>query len=119
MTNNDEVRERKINIFAPLMLEWGKKNLRKFPWRKELDNPYKILCTEILLQKTSVEKVLSVYHKFFERFPTEKQLSKAKIEDVVAIRNFTFLIKRNKSRVASPIPGGMSITRKSSFSDLV
>lgn len=85
MTNGEETFERKLNIFAPLVLSWGENHLREFPWRKELSDPYKLLSTEILLQKTSANNVLSVYSKFFDKFPTEENLANANLKDVLEI----------------------------------
>lgn len=83
MKPEPKILERKLNLFAHLILGFGKDCYRDFSWRKELDNPYKIICTEILLQKTSAEKVEAIYHEFFRKFPNEKVLSNSKIEEVV------------------------------------
>ena len=49
----------------------GRHNL---PWRKTR-NPYKILVSEIMLQQTQVERVVSFYKKFIKRFPTASRLA--------------------------------------------
>ena len=41
---------------------------RDLPWRRT-DDPYEILISEFMLQQTQVERVLSKYPLFLERFP--------------------------------------------------
>jgi len=72
-------------LFQQLLLDWGKHNFRDFPWRNELEDPYIILCTEILLQKTSAEKVLPIFSNFFELFPTVKVLADSNLDDVASV----------------------------------
>jgi A/G-specific adenine glycosylase len=66
------------------LLEWFHDNRRAFPWRETFDapNPYVILFTEIMLQRTKAEQVVPVYAEFFQRYPTFKELSRAKPRDV-------------------------------------
>lgn len=49
---------------------------RKFPWRETID-PYKILVSEILLQKTNVRKVVQVYNELIENYPSILDLANA------------------------------------------
>lgn len=64
------------------LLSWYEKEGREFPWRK-ISDPYRILVTEILLQKTSAGQVESVYSSFFSSFPTLESLWRS---DVVAVK---------------------------------
>ncbi len=54
----------KSKVFNEKLLKWGKLNRRTFKWR-ETQDPYKILISEILLQKTQAEQVASIYDVFF------------------------------------------------------
>lgn len=75
------------------LLSWFKKYGRKFPWRETRD-PYKIYIAETLLQKTNVEKVLPAYLSLIKKYPTVKQLSKAKIGELKKTIKPLGLIKR-------------------------
>ena len=46
---------KKIEVFQIKLRKWFKTNKRSFPWRKNNLSSYKILITEILLQKTKAE----------------------------------------------------------------
>lgn len=69
--------------FEKTLIVWHKKNLRNFLWRTT-DDPYTILLTEIMLQRTRAEKVSEIYEIFFKQYPniislsnaSEKELSK-------------------------------------------
>lgn len=52
------------------------------PWRKTR-NPYRILVSEIMLQQTQVDRVISFYKAFLKQFPTPKTLAEAPLSDVL------------------------------------
>lgn len=77
--------ERNIKAtFRKCLLLWYKVNKREFPWRYSND-PYKIIVSEVLLQKTNVAKVLRVFNYFIEKYPSVNELSAAKLADVEKI----------------------------------
>jgi A/G-specific adenine glycosylase len=57
---------------------------RDFPWRNTTD-PYKILVSEFLLQKTHVRKVEEIFVEFIKRYPSTTQLANAEINEVKEI----------------------------------
>jgi DNA (cytosine-5)-methyltransferase 1 len=67
--------------FKKKLLQWYKENKRNFPWRNEKD-PYKILISEVLLQKTDAPKVLPVYNKIIQHYPTVEKLKTAALPDL-------------------------------------
>lgn len=67
--------------FGSALLQWFKKNRRRFPWR-ETTNPFYTLVSEILLHRTKANQVLSVYNDFIEKFPTIDRLSSARFDEV-------------------------------------
>jgi len=71
------------NIRKKILL-WYRKNERKLPWRN-VNDPYKIWISEVMLQQTRVSTVIPYYERFIKRFPTIKDLSKASIEDIYQI----------------------------------
>lgn len=77
--------EKKIGKkFQISILNWFASNGRCLPWRN-INEPFKILVAEFLLQKTDVEKVIPVYKKFIYRWPSPQSLSKARISSVSKI----------------------------------
>jgi DNA (cytosine-5)-methyltransferase 1 len=81
------------NEFRKDLLLWYKINKRNFPWRYSND-PYKILVSEVLLQKTNVSKVLPVFNHFIQKYPTINELSVAKQAEVEKIIKDLGLIYR-------------------------
>jgi len=73
------------NEFAKLLLKWYEKNGRDLPWRFKggaHPNPYAVLVSELMLQQTTVQTVLSYYPKFMSRFQTVEDLAAALQEEV-------------------------------------
>jgi A/G-specific adenine glycosylase len=52
------------------------------PWRKT-KNPYRILVSEIMLQQTQVDRVIPLYLKFIQRYPTPQKLAEAPLSQVL------------------------------------
>ena len=55
----------KINKFQSIILDWHFDNKRDLPWRNTTD-PYKILISEIFLQRTQAKQVIPIYKKFIK-----------------------------------------------------
>ncbi len=60
-----------------------KEGKRDFPWRNT-KNPYHILVSEIMLQQTQAERVVSKYISFLKKWPTLKKLAQAELREVLA-----------------------------------
>lgn len=58
------------------LLRWYHSNKRDLPWRNTND-PYKIWVSEVMLQQTRVDTVISYYHRFLKAFPTIYDLASA------------------------------------------
>jgi A/G-specific adenine glycosylase len=65
------------------LLAWYTKNRRNLPWRGTRD-PYCIWISEIMLQQTRVAVALDRYQRFLRRFPSVKELARARQSSVVA-----------------------------------
>lgn len=63
------------------LIDWFRDNGRDFPWRQAAD-PYHILVSELLLQKTDSRTVGQVYLEFISRFPTPAHVSEAPLEEI-------------------------------------
>jgi hypothetical protein len=59
---------------AGLLLAWYDVHRRSLPWRENRD-PYRIWVSEVMLQQTRVETVLSYFNSFLERFPDIRTLA--------------------------------------------
>lgn len=55
---------------------------RSFPWRY-IDDPYKILISEIMLQQTQTYRVIEKYCEFLQAFPTVQALASAPSKEVL------------------------------------
>ena len=64
------------------LLDWYKRNHRKLPWR-EVNDPYKIWLSEIMLQQTQVVTVIPYFEKFIKQFPSISQLANSELDTVL------------------------------------
>ena len=78
---NAVIEPSKKELFVDTLLEWHKRNSRDFPWRR-ISDPYKILISEILLQKTRAENVVVVFNRFATKYPNAKKLSIASFSEL-------------------------------------
>lgn len=67
-----------------LILDWYDHNARRLPWR-EVQDPYAIWVSEVMLQQTKVETAIPYYLRWIERFPDIETLAAATEQDVLAI----------------------------------
>ena len=74
-----------IKSQAYKIINWYRKYGRKFPWRRKIHDPYKILVTEILLQKTKAETVAKIWKTFFKKFPTIRRLAVSNYNEILDI----------------------------------
>lgn len=75
-------KEEKIKKFNAILFRWFKKYKRNLPWRRTSD-PYKIFVSEVMLQQTPVERVLTKYADFLKRFPNIDALAQASLGEVL------------------------------------
>lgn len=72
--------------FSADLLEWGRHNIRSFPWRSSNATIYEFFVSEFLLQRTTAEAVREVYPTFIERYPSLESIDRAdkrEIEEVI------------------------------------
>ncbi|MCK5314596.1 MAG: A/G-specific adenine glycosylase [Anaerolineales bacterium] len=72
------------NLLAQHLLNWYGQNKRALPWR-EIDDPYTVWVSEIMLQQTRVETVIPYYASWMKRFPTIAALAQASEQDVLML----------------------------------
>ena len=69
---------------AVALIEWGSASLRDLPWRRT-SNAWHVLISEVMLQQTSVARVLPKYEAFIEAFPTPGHLARAPLGEALQL----------------------------------
>lgn len=70
--------------FSSALIVWYKQNRRSLPWR-EINDPYRVWVSEIILQQTRVNQGVSYYSNFINKFPTVSILASATEDEVLKI----------------------------------
>ncbi len=73
---------RRIKCFSTKLLQWSHENGRSFPWRQKSLSNFKIIISEVLLQRTRAETVAKIFPGFVKRFPSWNKLAIAKEKDL-------------------------------------
>lgn len=73
-----------ITEFKEFIWDFYHQNKRDFAWRN-IDNPYYIVISEIMLQQTQTHRVITKYEKFITAFPTIESLAAASLRDVLQV----------------------------------
>ncbi len=68
--------------FTRSVLAWYDEGHRNLPWRLTRD-PYRIWISEIMLQQTRAETVVSYYERFLARYPTVQALAASPQEELL------------------------------------
>ena len=71
------------NITSSL-LSWYSKEKRALPFR-DIDNPYKIWLSEVMLQQTQVETVIPYFERWIKKFPTLEAVANSNQESLLKI----------------------------------
>ena len=71
-------------FFSQKITAWYNIHKRDLPWRN-INNPYFIWLSEVILQQTRVVQGMSYYLKFIETFPTVQDLAAADEKDVLRL----------------------------------
>ncbi len=61
--------------FRSSLQSWGKTNIQPYPWRYVAD-PYKVLVSEFMLQRTRTNQVIPIYENFIRLCPTLEAFGK-------------------------------------------
>lgn len=69
------------------LLAWYDRHQRRLPWRAppgEVQEPYRVFLSEIMLQQTTVVTVQPYYAAFLQRWPTVKALAASSLDEVLS-----------------------------------
>ncbi len=75
---------RSIEDMAGPLVEWYRANKRDLPWR-DIDDPYRIWVSEIMLQQTRVEAVKPFYVRFLNALPNVKELAEVEEDKLLKL----------------------------------
>ena len=70
----ERIEDDRLYQMSETLIQWYRKNKRNLPWRN-IDDPYRIWVSEIMLQQTRVEAVKPFYARFLEALPTVSDLA--------------------------------------------
>lgn len=73
-----------LTAFRDAVYAWFREHGRELPWRG-IDDPYRILVSEVMLQQTQVERVAVKYREFVEAIPDFDSLHRAPLHEVVRV----------------------------------
>ncbi len=73
-----------IAEFQKIIWDFYKRFGREFPWRN-IDNPYRIAISEVMLQQTQTFRVIEKYEQFIEESPCFERLATASLRDVLSV----------------------------------
>lgn len=90
---------RQASLFRRRLQRWFKKHHRQFDWRKTKD-PYTILLSEVLLQRTQAPQVACHFNRILQRFPTPAALYKYPHDEVLKVLRPLGLAKRAGTLIA-------------------
>ena len=73
-----------MNKFSSELLQWYDEVKRQLPFR-DVDDPYKIWLSEIMLQQTQVETVIPYYNKWIKKHPTINSVAEADLTSLLKL----------------------------------
>lgn len=79
------------------LIEWYAADHREYPWR-ETDDPYAILVSEIMSQQTQLDRVVSAWADFIDRWPTVEALADTPRGEVVSFWSSHSLGYNNRAK---------------------
>src|SRR5579872_2288936 len=81
---HDALSEFDVRKFRRSLIAWYRRHARPLPWRN-INDPYRIWISEIMLQQTTVAAVVPYFERFLQRFPTLASLAAAQEGDVLRL----------------------------------
>jgi A/G-specific adenine glycosylase len=76
--------DQEVQDFCSMIKLFYKENKRVFPWRSTQD-PYAIFVSEVMLQQTQTDRVVSKYEQFMKHFPSWYSVATSSLHDVMKL----------------------------------
>ena len=81
-----------MQLFVSEIALWYARHKRSLPWRdmpikNDTERAYRVLVSEIMLQQTQVSRVIIIFKRFLDQFPTLQDLANASNKDVIIAWN--------------------------------
>ncbi len=81
-------KEERIQQFVEEIWQWFSNHKRTLPWRDlkiadDTQRAYMVLVSEMMLQQTQVSRVIIIFKRFLEQFPTLSDLADASNKEVI------------------------------------
>jgi A/G-specific adenine glycosylase len=73
-----------VRDFQEIVWQKGRELFRPMPWREDTQ-PYFVMVSEIMLQQTQVDRVISKFLEFTQAFPTVESLAEAPLDAVLRL----------------------------------
>jgi A/G-specific adenine glycosylase len=68
--------------FTKNLAAYYRRHARPFPWRNRSVTTYQRVVPQVLLQQTRAETVAAMFPAFCRKFPSWRQLSRAKVREL-------------------------------------
>ena len=92
---------KRYQLFSQQVVQWYKDHGRHdLPWRKKV-TPYRIWISEIMLQQTQVKTVIPYFKNFIQKYPSQKKLSEANEDQILAAWSGLGFYRRARNIFAS------------------
>ena len=92
---------KRYQLFSQQVVQWYKNHGRHdLPWRKKV-TPYRIWISEIMLQQTQVKTVIPYFKNFIQKYPSQKKLSEASEDQILAAWSGLGFYRRARNIFAS------------------
>ena len=95
----DALHAARVRLFQNRIREWFKVYGRALPWRRPNQSLYRLVVTEVLLQRTKAESVAAIYDQFFSKYPDWSVLAEADPTEIQVILKYIGLWKRRPPKL--------------------
>ena len=92
--DNDDRPTPQVSLLRRRLLRWHAGHGRDFPWRRTRE-PWAVLLSELMLQRTRADLVVAVYEEAMRRYPTAAHFADADAEEIAELLRPLGYLHRN------------------------